>query len=632
MIELVLTHLNIALALAYFVLAFIILKVRRETCETPISSALILFSVFYGLDYTFKAFNVINLVQVCDFILAFMTWLLVGYLSSKSLIIFETLNISRDLLKYSPASIAVFKVHKNSKNQTSLKCIARSDSMVKDFGFDPLNNAEYLDSVEYKALLDHCFDVLTTGVSVEAYEVVRKIKSKPFTFIQNIVKVQRDIVLVTWNNVTALKQAQTELERKAFTDELTGLNNRHAINNIERLEDYFTGALYIDLDRFKLINDTLGHNVGDTVLKAVVVRLKQLLDNRDVAFRLGGDEFFILVTNPNNLEGIVQKSERILESIQKPFIVQDRELRIDASIGVVDRSAGGIKEMMRAADIAMYRAKEQGGICCGWNKDLIDRQLEKEKIQIELQNLRDRYNCEFELYYQPIVDLRNPENITSVEALLRWESSNLGWVSPGEFIPIAEDLGEISRITSWVLKTAINQVSDWGYKTHVSINVSPQDLEQSSFITNLKQYCKSAKVPYNLISLEITERAVAGNLKYYEQVLNDLSHMDISLKIDDFGIGDSSLKRLLDAPWKTIKIDRSLIPTHDKDYARIQICKALLALCQDLNISIIAEGIETSIQASLLTNLGIEQGQGFLFHRPMSAKDIKTVLERPNHH
>ena len=630
MIELVLTHLNIALALAYFVLAFIILKVRRETCETPISSALILFSVFYGLDYTFKAFNVINLVQVCDFILAFMTWLLVGYLSSKSLIIFETLNISRDLLKYSPASIAVFKVHKNSKNQTSLKCIARSDSMVKDFGFDPLNNAEYLDSVECKALLDHCFDVLTTGVSVEAYEVVRKIKSKPFTFIQNIVKVQRDIVLVTWNNVTALKQAQTELERKAFTDELTGLNNRHAINNIERLEDYFTGALYIDLDRFKLINDTLGHNVGDTVLKAVVVRLKQLLDNRDVAFRLGGDEFFILVTNPNNLEGIVQKSERILESIQKPFIVQDRELRIDASIGVVDRSAGGIKEMMRAADIAMYRAKEQGGICCGWNKDLIDRQLEKEKIQIELQNLRDRYNCEFELYYQPIVDLRNPENITSVEALLRWESSNLGWVSPGEFIPIAEDLGEISRITSWVLKTAINQVSDWGYKTHVSINVSPQDLEQSSFITNLKQYCKSAKVPYNLISLEITERAVAGNLKYYEQVLNDLSHMDISLKIDDFGIGDSSLKRLLDAPWKTIKIDRSLIPTHDKDYARIQICKALLSLCQDLNISIIAEGIETSIQASLLTNLGIEQGQGFLFHRPMSANEVQKVLELPH--
>lgn len=626
MIELLLTQCLSALALAYFVLTFILLNAREYTCKEPLNNVLVVFTILYGCDYTFKAFNIINLVQVCDIILASMTWCLVGYLSKKSYLIFEKLNIGRDLLKYSPASIAVFKVHKNSKNQTSLKCIARSDSMVKDFGFDPLNNAEYLDNAESKALLDRCFDVLTTGVSVEAYEDVRNIKSKPFTFIQNIVKVQKDIVLVTWNNVTALKLAQTELERKAFKDELTGLNNRHAIHNINTLDECFTGALYIDLDRFKLINDTLGHDVGDIVLKFVVARLETLLDARDVAFRLGGDEFFILVTSPDTLEGIVQKSEQILEAIQRPFIIQDRELRIDASIGVVDRSAGNINEMMRAADIAMYRAKETGGICCGWTKALIDRQVEKEKIQIELQNLRDRYNCEFELYYQPIVNLNNPKEIICVEALLRWESSNLGWVSPGDFIPIAEDLGEISRITSWVLQHAINQVSEWGYKTHVSINVSPQDLEQSNFISNLKQYCKSDNVPYNLISLEITERAVAGNLKYYEQVLNDLSHMDISLKIDDFGIGDSSLKRLLDAPWKTIKIDRSLIPQSSLDIPRMQVCKALLSLCQDLNISIIAEGIETQIQHELLLSLGITQGQGFLFYNPMKADDILHIL------
>ena len=626
MIELILTHLNIALALAYLALACLIFNISKDSQTNVINTVFAVFSIVYSFDYAAKALNFKDLVQVCDLILAFITWLLVIYGSCKSSNFLETITVGKDLLKYSPAGIAVFKVHKNSKNKTSLKCIARSNSMVKDFGFDPVKEFEYLDTEAYESLLTKCFDVLTTGKPIQGCEVEKTIKGKKFTFIQDIVKVQKDIVLVSWNNVTALKEAQAEMEFKAFTDELTGLQNRHAIKNISKLDDTFTGALYIDLDRFKLINDTLGHDVGDTVLKAVVERLKQILDSNDKAFRLGGDEFFILVSTPKTLNDIVHKSEKILDAIQRPFIIQDRELRIDASIGVVDRSAGDINEMMRAADIAMYAAKDKGGICQGWTKDLISRQVEKEKIQIELQNLRDRYNCEFELYYQPIVNLNNPKEIICVEALLRWESSNLGWVSPGDFIPIAEDLGEISRITSWVLKTAINQVALWGYKTHVSINVSPQDLEQSNFIANLKQFCKSASVPYNLISLEITERAVAGNLKYYEQVLSDLSHMDISLKIDDFGIGDSSLKRLLDAPWKTIKIDRSLIPTHDEDYARIQVCKALLSLCQDLHISIIAEGIETPLQRQILLTLGIEQAQGFLFHRPMSAKDIKTVL------
>lgn len=421
-----------------------------------------------------------------------------------------------------------------------------------------------------------------------------------------------------------LKKAKKELELKAFTDELTGLYNRRALNQIKTTPETIKGAFYIDLDRFKFINDTLGHETGDIVLKNVSQRIKTFLTKHDIAFRLGGDEFFILISEPESLDDLMVKARLILKEIQKPYLVAERELRIDASIGVVDTSAGGILDLVKAADIAMYAAKENGSLCVGWTKALIDKQRKKSEIQLELQSLRDKYSREFELLYQPIVNLKNPHQIESVEALLRWKSNRLGNVPPIDFIPIAEDTGDISCITSWVLQTAIKQIANWGYTTQISINVSPRDLEQSNFINNLKQYCDQNYVNFDLISLEITERAVAGNLNYYNQVIQDLNKLNIALKIDDFGIGDSSLKRLLESPWKFIKIDRTLIPKTLEDKSKLKVCRAIQHLSKDLGITVIAEGVETEVQRSILIDLGVEQGQGFLFSKPL--KPDKLML------
>ena len=433
------------------------------------------------------------------------------------------------------------------------------------------------------------------------------------------------VIFIELKNTKMLKKAKAELELKAFTDELTGLGNRRALNQLKTTPNSIKGAFYIDLDRFKLINNTLGHETGDIVLKTVSERIKSFLNKNDIAFRLGGDEFFILVTHPETLEDLILKASEILKEIQKPYLVSDRELRIDASIGVVDKSAGSITDLMKASDIAMYAAKEQGSICVGWTKELIDKQRKKSEIQLELQSLRDKYSLEFELLYQPIVNLKDPSKIESVEALLRWRSGRLGNVNPIDFIPIAEDTGDISCITSWVLQTAIKQISKWEYTTPISINVSPRDLEQSNFIENLKQYCDQNYVNFNLISLEITERAVAGNLNYYNQVLQDLNKLNIALKIDDFGIGDSSLKRLLESPWKFIKIDHTLIPKTLEDKSKLKVCRAIQNLSKDLGITVIAEGVETETQRMILIDLGIEQGQGFLFAKPLKPSELSFL-------
>lgn len=433
------------------------------------------------------------------------------------------------------------------------------------------------------------------------------------------------LIFIELKNTRMMKKAKCEWELKAFTDELTGLGNRRALNQLKTTPNNIKGAFYIDLDRFKFINDTLGHETGDIVLKTVSQRIQSFLNKNDIAFRLGGDEFFILVTNPETLEDLILKASEILKEIQKPYLVSERELRIDASIGVVDKSAGTIHDMMKASDIAMYAAKEQGSICVGWTKELIDKQRNKSEIQLELQSLRDKYSHEFELLYQPIVNLKDPSKIESVEALLRWRSGRLGNVNPIDFIPIAEDTGDISCITAWVLQNAIKQISKWEYTTPISINVSPRDLEQSNFIKNLKQYCDQNYVSFNLISLEITERAVAGNLNYYNQVLQDLNKLNIALKIDDFGIGDSSLKRLLESPWKFIKIDRTLIPKTLEDKSKLKVCRAIQNLSKDLGITVIAEGVETETQRSILIDLGIEQGQGFLFSKPLKPSELSFL-------
>lgn len=545
--------------------------------------------------------------------------------------IIDYLTIGEIILKYTPAGIGVFRRSVAPDGVEDLLWEERSEYALTDIGFDPLREPTWLGikqpNQRHKLLPDY-LNTLDTGIPILGREVYHKeyLTGIEGWYIQDVVPLERnsDRLLITWRNVTALKKAREKLEVKVRTDELTGVGNRYALQEIDI--ETLAGAFYIDLDRFKTINDSLGHATGDLLLCAVVDRLRLLIiEKNEYIIRLGGDEFCVLVSQPDNIYLLTKRAELILSELQSPYWVNGRELRIDASIGIADTTPGDLSAVLMAADTAMYAAKRVGGVCVCWSQDLVVKQARRNQITLELLNVRNNYDEEFYLYYQPIVDLHNPKHIVRAEALIRWQSADLGFVSPGEFIPIAEDIGEITRLTKWVLESAAKQVASWDGKLGINVNVSPWDLEQTDFIGDLQRVCGQAGIPVSSLALEVTERAVSINLRYYKSVLSELAALPIALEIDDFGTGDSSLERLLDTPWTTIKIDRCLIPTDRNDHKRMKICRAVAALCRDFEIQSIAEGIETEDQFKIMKELGVNSGQGYYFFKPLSASELGKI-------
>ena len=449
------------------------------------------------------------------------------------------------------------------------------------------------------------------------------------------------ILYVVGRNITERKKTEEILHRNARYDALTDLPNRahfmdHLRSAIERFEGDSESAfavLFIDLDRFKIINDGLGHLIGDKLLIAIAERIKASLRPGDVVARLGGDEFTILIHNVKQTNDAILVAERIQKQLLRPFRLDSYEVFSSASIGIIvsDDTHRNPEDFLRDADSAMYRAKEAGKA----RYEIFDHEMHVRNmnlLQVENDLRRAIERREFRLYYQPIVDMKTGE-IKELEALIRWHHPEFGIISPNEFINVAEETGLIISIGEWVLEEACRQTKYWqkslmdARDLTISVNLSAKQLMHPSLTAQVINVLKKTDLDMEFLKLEVTESTVMENSETAMEVLNDLSAIGINFSTDDFGTGYSSLSYLHQFPFKRIKIDRGFVGKIDTDVKSESIVQTILMLGNNLGLEVVAEGIENETQMRKLTSAGCRFGQGFLFSKPLSAEQTKKLLE-----
>ncbi|MGN7613461.1 EAL domain-containing protein [Magnetococcales bacterium HHB-1] len=437
-----------------------------------------------------------------------------------------------------------------------------------------------------------------------------------------------------FSDISKEKAAEEELKRLAFYDTLTKLPNRSLF--VERLEQSLAShersgkqiaVLFIDLDHFKQINDSQGHTIGDQVLAKIATWLKKTLRRTDTVARWGGDEFIICLTQMERPEQVSHVAEKILEGISQPFKYQEHEITLTASIGIALSPEDGmdVDSLIKHADIAMYHAKKRRGGYRFFTEEMNAWIIHK--ISLE-QNLRQAVTEEqFFLLYQPQVALKTGE-IIGVEALIRWNHPKHGFVSPGEFIPLAEETGLIIPMGSWVLKQAMIQAKEWlnqGYpEITMGVNLSAHQFVDADDLVNITfQLLKETQLPPHLLDLEITESAMMNDPKTANQVLKTFAKQGIKISIDDFGAGYSSLNQLSLFPFDKLKIDRAFITPIPGNRQAEVIISAIIDLGKRLKTQILAEGVETEAQKQFLIQHGCSSAQGFFYDRPLSAREIE---------
>ena len=440
-------------------------------------------------------------------------------------------------------------------------------------------------------------------------------------------------------DITERKRIEQELNHMATHDTLTGLPNRlmfsqlldHAIQSAQRNQRQLA-VLFIDLDRFKIINDSLGHEAGDTLLKEMAARLKGSLRTVDVVSRLGGDEFIILMEDFHELKQVETLAQKILSTIIKPMVIMGEECRVTASIGISVYPKDGQDEqsLMKNADIAMYFAKEAGKNNFQFYSENL-RTMSNERLTIETNLRHAMERNEFYLDYQARLDLRT-RAITGVEALLRWNNPYLGAVTPTQFIPIAEETGMIVPIGRWVLKTACAQSVAWQKQglppVCMSVNLSLRQLVNENFLDDVKSILQETGMPPNLLELEITESTVMHNPERLVPVLTKIKEMGIRMAIDDFGTGYSSLAQMKNFPINTLKVDRSFIRNLPEDNDNRAITEAVIIMGKSLKLKVVAEGVETREQEKFLKDQICDEMQGFFFSKPISPEGFANLLRK----
>ena len=478
--------------------------------------------------------------------------------------------------------------------------------------------------------------------------------SKPFQIEEVLIRVRHHLALRAaqreifelnikleervWQRTQQLSVANHRLTEVELYDNLTGLINRSTfikqieqnLCNLQSNPSEIFAVLVFDCDRFKVINDSLGHVVGDELLKEISKPLSQLIRQDDCLARLGGDEFAILLHNINDIDQAVNVADRILSILKHPFCFKGYEIFVNASIGIVlgNASYDHPEQLLRDADIAMYRAKALGrGQYLIFNSAMLndaDRLLE-----IETDLHRALKQKEFMVYYQPIIDLKTG-SISGVEALVRWLHPKRGLIPPGEFLPIAEEIGLMWLIGQSVMEQAFHQLFEWhkaGFSSlMLYVNLSAQELNQPSLIQNIDRLLAETQLPQSSIKLEITESSMIQNLETAMLVLNQLRERGIQLSIDDFGTGYSSLGQLQSLPVNTLKIDRSFTQRLDGTSENLGLVPLILGIANVMNMEVVAEGIETVQQLSQLRELSCRFGQGFLFSKPLNVQDITVLI------
>jgi diguanylate cyclase (GGDEF)-like protein/PAS domain S-box-containing protein len=441
-------------------------------------------------------------------------------------------------------------------------------------------------------------------------------------------------------DITDRKRAEEQLLHDAFHDALTGLPNRAlfmdhvkmAIQRSRRSGDRLFAALFLDLDRFKIINDSLGHMVGDQLLVGIAHRLEACLRPGDTVARLGGDEFTILLEDLSTMDDALDVARRVQEAVTQPFNIGGHEVFTTASIGIALSNTGyeRAEELLRDADTAMYRAKLEGKKRhVVFDKAMHDRAMELLQTETDLRRALTRQ--EFFLNYQPLVNLVTGR-VASFEALVRWRHPERGLVMPGDFVPVAEETGLIVPLGLWVLNEACRQMREWqrlglaDEAVTMSVNLSGRQFSQADLIDQISLALREAGLKAANLKLEITESMVMENFDTAIDMLTQLRVLGVGLSIDDFGTGYSSLSYLHRFPIDTLKIDRSFVTQMTDNSENAEIVRTIVTLARSLDMAVVAEGVETADQLRQLGELGCDYGQGYLFSRPVGPGQAAELL------
>ncbi|WP_255345122.1 bifunctional diguanylate cyclase/phosphodiesterase [Acaryochloris sp. CCMEE 5410] len=441
--------------------------------------------------------------------------------------------------------------------------------------------------------------------------------------------------------MTERLKTNQQLFHHAYYDSLTNLPNRelfmdrlqHLINLNQRYGSHPFALLFVDLDRFKMVNDSLGHPVGDQLLIATAKRLQECLRPTDTVARFGGDEFAILLEQISDINSICTLAERINRELGAPYELGNYDLFNSASIGIVQSHSRYdlAEELIRDADIAMYQAKTNGKGCYAVFDAAMHTQV---KGQLTLENDLRRVitDQQLTLHYQPIVSLHDQE-IVGFEALARWQHPERGLIPPGMFIPIAEETGLVVPLDLWAIRKACQQLQRWqaqlppDRRLGISVNLSSRHFSRPDLVEQIGKILKDTGVTTSGLKLEITESALIENPESAAQILSELKALGLRIYIDDFGTGYSSLSYLHKYDIDTLKVDRSFIQYLDRNADRLEIVRTIVVLAHTLKMDAIAEGIETTEQLAAVQSLGCEYGQGYYFSPPLTQAQVDTLMQ-----
>ena len=441
----------------------------------------------------------------------------------------------------------------------------------------------------------------------------------------------------------ALRESKDKFRHAAFHDALTGLSNRmHFVENLQALLDHYRAeserkmaVLFLDLNRFKTINDSLGHSAGDRLIQHVAKRLSSLMRPDDLVARFGGDEFAIILKDLRRTEEAVAFAEAVRQKISTPFTINGRQVFTSVSVGIAVGRPGYelAEDVLRDADIAMYQAKENHQGSMVFDQTMHIRAVTRMQLETDLRHAVER--DELIVYYQPIIDLATM-SLNGFEALMRWRHPQRGIVPPNEFIPLAEETGLIVPLTLWILRESCRQTVEWQRRSPrhrplmVSVNLSGRHFEQSDIVGQVRGVIEETGIDPTCLKLELTESAVMENAERTITLLKQLRALGVQLSIDDFGTGYSSLSYLHRFPINMLKVDRSFVGSMEEGSENGEIVRTIISLAKTLNLNVVAEGIESIHQLHQLRILGCEYGQGFLFSRPVPAAEIESMLEDEN--
>jgi diguanylate cyclase (GGDEF)-like protein len=438
------------------------------------------------------------------------------------------------------------------------------------------------------------------------------------------------------SDVTEQRESSDKIAYLARYDTLTGLPNRMMVNEalgeaLRYAEQWRTRCafLMIDLDRFKAVNDTLGHLVGDQLLAKVSDRLKEQMSENEICGRLGGDEFAIVVRDASDLNRVNMVADRVIDHLSRPYEIDHHTLYVGASVGsaIGPRDGNTVETLMRNADLALYRSKDEGGNAhFTYEPALHAHAEERRKLEFSLRRALDRN--EFVLHYQPVVDAES-ERIVSFEALIRWNSSEHGFVNPGKFIPLAEDTRLIVPIGDWVLHEACREATNWPSDTKVAVNVSGEQLLDANFVASVVGALSSTGLAAHRLEVEVTESIFLRDATLARAALEKVMALGCGVALDDFGTGYSSLGYLRRLRFSTIKVDRSFVQgAATGSPESLAIIRAVVAMADSLEMSTTAEGVETEAELAVVRQLGCRKIQGFYFGRPMPGDEATGLFRR----